>query len=158
VAEFTPTTEQVRRKYAYASTDIAGPGPRYTLFDRWLAQHDAEVAAAENEACAQVVRALLDEVFRVRADASDRDVPFGQQIMAQGFQSLGRMVQGADSAIRARQGGANPLTQIESVAERRGAVKALRAVADASGEWFNISPARLRVVAAQFESGERDLP
>ena len=39
--DFTPTTEQVRGAYAaYVPTYV---GPRKQEFDRWLAQHDAEV-------------------------------------------------------------------------------------------------------------------
>lgn len=52
MSEYVPTTEDVRADYAetYEGTDER----RYAGFDRWLAKHDAEVAAKAYE------RAILD--------------------------------------------------------------------------------------------------
>lgn len=60
------------------------------------------------------LRELRDEVFHVRADASDRDSPYGGQIMAQGFVTLGRMICEMYDALLAQ--GDVPVTQCGSVA------------------------------------------
>lgn len=45
MSDYTPTTDIVRRDYAYVLF-FFGPTPeRLAAFDRWLAAHDAEVAA-----------------------------------------------------------------------------------------------------------------
>lgn len=51
MSEWTPTTEQVREGYAYdAQAEYMYPTSNYTegnrrAFDRWLAQHDADLLA-----------------------------------------------------------------------------------------------------------------
>ncbi len=37
--EFTPTTDDVRKTYAFAMSELHG----YDFFDRWLAEHDSDV-------------------------------------------------------------------------------------------------------------------
>lgn len=51
--EFTPTTEQVRA--TFPADKIGGGALTRADFARWLAAHDGQVAAAEREACAQIV-------------------------------------------------------------------------------------------------------
>lgn len=46
MSENTPTTDEVRDRYAHDEWDIEAEveeGPRRAAFDRWLAAHDAEV-------------------------------------------------------------------------------------------------------------------
>ena len=57
--EFTPTIKAVRDAYAYAAHDPSEDDPdsdeHYREFDRWLAQHDAEVRKQVEEEVAQAI-------------------------------------------------------------------------------------------------------
>ncbi len=44
MSEHTPSTEQVRTKFAATNTSSFMRNENEAEFDRWLAQHDAEVA------------------------------------------------------------------------------------------------------------------
>ena len=48
MSDYTPSTGEVRRRYAYARSDKPGHKNQSAIaeFDRWLAAHDAEVRAA----------------------------------------------------------------------------------------------------------------
>ena len=48
MSDYTPSTGEVRRRYAYARSDKPGHKNQSAIaeFDRWLAAHDAEVLAA----------------------------------------------------------------------------------------------------------------
>lgn len=86
-AEFTPTTEDVRERYWLATvndTDFPGAeGAASRLraeFDRWLAQHDAEVKAEAWDEGAQAARNedfLADDFVETpnpyRAEETNRD-------------------------------------------------------------------------------------
>lgn len=52
MSEYTPTTEEVRAQWGYNYPDYNNTPEE---FDRWLAQHDAEVAKAERERQAKLV-------------------------------------------------------------------------------------------------------
>jgi hypothetical protein len=67
MSEEMPTTEEIREYYAKQFTIVDGkilrasaPGDPEDLaeFDRWLKQHDAEVAQATEE---RIIKLLLDE-------------------------------------------------------------------------------------------------
>ena len=61
MSEFTPTTEQVQGAYAaYVPTYV---GPRKQAFDRWLAQHDAEVRKQVAEEVAEALKRHADAVI-----------------------------------------------------------------------------------------------
>jgi hypothetical protein len=45
MTEHTPTTDEVRRGYAETIDALGGMHLGHLMFDRWLARHDAEVAA-----------------------------------------------------------------------------------------------------------------
>lgn len=61
MSEYTPDTEAVRDAYASFWERRYGPAVWYERcqdeFDRWLAQHDAEVRAAEQERIAGLIDA-----------------------------------------------------------------------------------------------------
>lgn len=52
MSEYTPTTEEVQKRYAEGEEHLHtyGPAPLRTEFNRWLAAHDAEVRAGEADA------------------------------------------------------------------------------------------------------------
>jgi hypothetical protein len=52
VAEYTPTTEQMRDVFANLTLDSETRERRSIAFDRWLSAHDAEVRASERERAA----------------------------------------------------------------------------------------------------------
>lgn len=66
MSDYTPTTEQVRDEYVYGQLGRA-TSSRVTEeslggeFDRWLAKHDAEVAARALEAAADEFHARLPD-------------------------------------------------------------------------------------------------
>lgn len=47
MSDYTPTTEDIRAGWEYATAVIGDEGT--AQFDRWLAEHDAEVAKAERQ-------------------------------------------------------------------------------------------------------------
>lgn len=71
----TPTTRQVRRVYMLAPVDLVkggntNPTPEYaaTLFDLWLAAHDAEVQAEARKQVVDMVNERLDKPVRPYSD------------------------------------------------------------------------------------------
>lgn len=55
MTDFTPTTEQVRQAYGVAH-ELTGASMDEREFDRWLAQHDREVAAEAWDAAVKAMR------------------------------------------------------------------------------------------------------
>jgi hypothetical protein len=69
-ADYTPTTEQVKAAYVRAMRNafIASEGEHREEFRRWLAAHDAEVAAAAlTEAAVMIERRAAKEAPNARA-------------------------------------------------------------------------------------------
>ena len=67
MSTFTPTIKAVRDAYAYAAHDPSEDDPdsdeHYREFDRWLAQHDAEVRKQVAEEIAEALKRHADAVI-----------------------------------------------------------------------------------------------
>lgn len=72
MTDYTPTTDEVRKAYVHANADTELQIDKWeTVFDRWLAAHDAEVRADEREQAAKRVHHRMEAM-----QADPDDIPF----------------------------------------------------------------------------------
>jgi hypothetical protein len=101
MSDYTPTTEQVRTAVQrFYVPDLGYDSLSVAEFDRWLAEHDAEVAAKAIEKAVKVAEDRAYDLWACHKEDDCSVVATGAQFVADDLRDLARIERQADEPIR----------------------------------------------------------